>query len=44
MLPPYEGAKEYFYIADTDDHEFLSQLVRETCRQLPTPKPKKPKR
>ncbi|MBQ3958257.1 MAG: TfoX/Sxy family protein [Bacteroidaceae bacterium] len=44
MLPPYEGAKEYFYIADTDDHEFLSQLVRETCRQLPAPKPKKPKR
>ena len=38
---PYEGAKEYFYIADVDDHDYLSQLVSETCKTLPNPKPKK---
>ena len=41
MRPPYEGAKEYFYIADVDDHDYLSQLVSETCKTLPNPKPKK---
>ncbi len=44
MRPPYEGAKEYFYIEDVDDHDYLSALVRETCRELPLPKPKKKKR
>ena len=43
MRPPYEGAKPYFYIADVDDHDYLSALVRETCRHLPAPKPKKKK-
>ena len=43
MRPPYEGAKDYFYIADVDDGDCLSALVRETCRELPTPKPKKKK-
>jgi TfoX/Sxy family transcriptional regulator of competence genes len=41
LRPPYEGAKDYFYIADIDDHEFLSRLVSETCKELPEPKPKK---
>ena len=41
MRPPYEGAKDYFYIADLDDRDYLSQLVRETCKALPEPKPKK---
>ncbi len=41
MRPPYEGAKDYFYIADVDDRDYLSQIVRETCRILPEPKPKK---
>ena len=41
MRPPYEGAKDYFYIADVDDHDYLSQLVRETCRALPEPKRKR---
>ena len=40
LRPPYEGAKDYFYIADVDDHEYLSTLVRETCRELPLPKNK----
>ena len=34
MRPPYDGAKDYFYIADVDDHEYLSVLVRETCKEL----------
>ena len=41
MRPPYEGAKDYFYIADVDDRAYLSQLVYETCKVLPAPKPKK---
>ena len=41
MRPPYEGAKDYFYIADVDDHDYLSLLVSETCKELPEPKPKK---
>ena len=41
MRPPYEGAKDYFYIADVDDRDYLSELTRETCKELPMPKPKK---
>ena len=37
----YPGAKDYFYIADVDDRDYLSMLVRETCKALPAPKPKK---
>lgn len=40
---PYEGAKHYFYIADVDDHEYLSKLVAETCKALPARKPRKSK-
>jgi hypothetical protein len=43
MRPPYEGAKDYFYISDVEDHDYLSHLVRETCKELPEPKPKKKK-
>ena len=35
LRPPYEGAKDYFYIADVDDRDHLSALVRETCKALP---------
>ena len=35
MRPPYEGAKDYFYIADVDDRDYLSELVRVTCKELP---------
>ena len=41
LLPPYEGAKDYFYIADVDDRDYLAQLVSETCKALPHPKPRK---
>ena len=43
LRSPYDGAKEYFYIEDVDDHEYLSSLVSETCKELPMPKPKKKK-
>jgi TfoX/Sxy family transcriptional regulator of competence genes len=42
-LPPYEGAKDYFYIEDIDDRDYLSTLVRETCKALPEPKKRKQK-
>ena len=41
--PPYEGAKDYFYIADVDDCDYLSKLVMETCSNLPEPKPRRKK-
>ena len=41
LRPPYDGAKDYFYIADVDDHDYLSSLFRETCMELSLPKPKK---
>ena len=43
LRPPYPGAKDYFYMADIDDADFLVELVRETCKELPMPKPKKNK-
>ena len=44
LRPPYEGAKDYFLITDVDDSDYLSALVRETCKALPEPKPKKKKK
>ena len=42
--PPYPGAKPSFLIEDKiDDHEWLSNLVRITVKELPEPKPKKKK-
>ena len=41
MRPPYDCAKDYFYIADVDDRDYVSQLVSETCKALPKPKQKK---
>ena len=41
LRSPYEGAKDYFYIADVDDRDYLSALVRETCKALPEPKKRK---
>jgi len=43
LRPPYEGAKDYFYIADVDDRDYLSMLVAETCKVLPEPKQKQKK-
>ncbi|MBQ6962432.1 MAG: TfoX/Sxy family protein [Paludibacteraceae bacterium] len=43
LRPPYDGAKDYFYITDIDDRDYLSALVRETCKALPEPRQKKKK-
>jgi TfoX/Sxy family transcriptional regulator of competence genes len=43
LRPPYDGVKDYFYITDIDDRDYLSALVRETCKALPEPRPKKKK-
>lgn len=34
LCPPYDGAKDYFYIADVDDRDYLATLVRATCKAL----------
>ena len=44
LRPPYDGAKDYFLVADVDDRDYLSALVRETCKALPEPKPKPKKK
>lgn len=41
LRPPYDGAKDYFYIADIDDRDYLSDLVRHTCEALPEQKTRK---
>ena len=44
--PPYPGAKPQMLIAADrwDDAEWLGVLLRVTAAELPTPKPRKPKR
>ena len=44
LRPPYDGAKNYFFIADVDDSDYLASLVVATCKALPEPKPKKKKK
>ena len=42
--PPSEGAKNYLLMDDVEDKELLTKLVAATCRELPEPKKKKPKK
>lgn len=42
---PYPGAKPSFLIEERlEDREWLSELARITTRELPMPKPKKPRK
>ena len=41
LRPPYDGAKDYFYISDVDDREYLTALIKVTIPALPKPKAKK---
>jgi len=41
LRPPYDGARDYYLIADVDDRDYLTTLVGETCKALPEPKPRK---
>lgn len=39
----YPGAKLSYVFEDLDDQDFMEELLRATWRDLPFPKPKKPK-
>jgi TfoX/Sxy family transcriptional regulator of competence genes len=41
LRPPYDGAKDYFYISDVDDRDYLAGLIKATLPALPKPKPKR---
>ena len=41
LRPPYDGAKDYFYISDVDDRDYLAGLIKATIPALPKPKAKK---
>ena len=41
LRPPYDGAKDYFYVSDVDDRDYLTALIKATIPALPKPKPKK---
>ena len=41
LRPPYEGAKDYFYIGDVDDRDYLASLIKVTIQALLKPKAKK---
>lgn len=32
--PPYEGAKDYFWVEDVEDRDTMAALARLTCRAL----------
>lgn len=38
---PYEGAKEMLLVDNTDDREFLAELITAMADELPAPKKKK---
>lgn len=41
LRSPYDGAKDYFYISDVDDRDYLITLITATIPALPRPKAKK---
>ena len=41
LRPPYDGAKDYFYISDVDDRDYLVALIKATIPALPKPKARK---
>ena len=40
---PYPGAKQMLLVGEVDNREFLSRLLDAMYRELPAPKPKKPR-
>lgn len=43
--PPYPGAKPHLLIEDQiEDRAWMGELIRITARELPPPKPKKPRK
>lgn len=41
LRPPYDGAKDYFYITDVDSMDYLTEIIRTTMANLPSIKSKK---
>ena len=41
LRPPYDGAKDYFYINDVDDRDYLVSLIKANIPALPKQKVKK---
>jgi hypothetical protein len=41
LRPPYDGAKDYFYISDVDDRDYLTAIIKATIPALPKPRAKK---
>ena len=41
LRPPYDGAKDYFFISDVDDRDYLVALIKATLPALPRSKSKK---
>lgn len=41
LRPPYDGAKDYFYISDVDDRDYLTTLIEATIPALPKQKIKR---
>lgn len=41
LRPPYDGAKDYFYISDVDDRDYLTMLIEATIPALPKQKIKR---
>lgn len=42
-LAPHGRSPGMYLVEDLDDRDFLGNLIRETCRELPAPKPRKPR-
>lgn len=42
-LAPHGGTPNMYLVEDLDDREFLTKLVAETLKELPMPKPRKPR-
>lgn len=41
LRPPYDGAKDFFYIGEVDDRDYLVALIKATLPALPRSKSKK---
>jgi TfoX/Sxy family transcriptional regulator of competence genes len=41
LRPPYDGAKDYFYISDVDDRDYLTAIIKATIPALPKSRAKK---
>ena len=40
IRPPYPGAKDYFYISNVDNRDYLETIIKATLPELPLPKAK----